>query len=169
MCSTIILYFSLIIISFISSLNSSLISPDRQFIPIHTVYGLILSYGSFLWQCCMLIHIIFFYLTLHTVPIMGSHTDSCQFVPFYSIIYLSQVWFINNGHYQQFMPNSYHITLLFVHYRSGLSTMVTISDSCPIHTILPYYLFIIGLVHQQWSLSVIHAQFIPCLIDMMGK
>ena len=30
--------------------------------------------------------------------------------------------------------NSYHVTLLFAYYRSGPSTMVTISDSCPIHT-----------------------------------
>ena len=42
---------------------------------------------------------------------MGSHTDSCQFVPSYSIICLLQVWFINNGHYQWFVPNSYHAWL----------------------------------------------------------
>ena len=30
-----------------------------------------------------------------------------------------------NGHCQWFMPNSYHVNLLFVHFRFGPSTMVT--------------------------------------------
>ena len=34
---------------------------------------------------------------------------------------------------------------------------------------LPYYLLITGLVCQQWSLSVIRAQFIPNLAEMKGK
>ena len=34
---------------------------------------------------------------------------------------------------------------------------------------LPYYLLITGLVHQQWSLSVIHAQFVQNLAEMKGK
>ena len=160
MCSTIILYFLLIIIS---SISFHLISPDRQFIPTHTVYGLIFSYGPFLWQCCMLICIIFLLSNLTYSFHYGHHTNSCQFIPFYSIIYLSQVWFINNGHcqwfmpnsyhiilficslwiwfvdnghFQWFMPNSYHVILLFVHYRFGPLTMVTISDSCLIHNML---------------------------------
>ena len=130
MCSTIVLYFPLIIISSICFLNFSLISFDRQFIPIHTVYGLILSCRSSLWQCCVLICIIFFYLTYSS-----HYGQSHQFMPICTIFLYD----------------------LFVHYRFGPSTMVTFSDSFPIHTILPYYLFIIGLVCQQWSLSVIHA------------
>ena len=106
-----------------------LISFDRQFILIHTVYGLILSCGSLLWQCCILICIISFYLI-------------------YSSCY---------GQSHQFVPICTIFLIFLICHRSGSSTMVTVSDSCLIHTMLPYYLFIIGLVHQQWSLSVIHA------------
>ena len=91
---------------FLKLFSKCLTSNLYQFV----LFQISFPYESCLWQYCILICITFFYLSHDSL--MGSHTNSCQFIPF--------------------SPND---------------------------------LLVKGLVHQIWSLSAIHAQFILyCLI-----
>ena len=132
MCSTIILYFSLIIISSISFLNSSLISPDRQFVPICTVCGLILSYGFLFFMAMLYVNL--YYFLLPNLTYSSCYRQSHRFVPICTILLY------------------YLLVTVLVHQQWSLSAICA--------QIIPYYpvyLFIIDLVCWEWPLSVVCA------------
>ena len=106
-----------------------------QFILICTVLSFKLTFVGSIYGRIM--YFIIFYLVIQFLS-WGSHTDSC---------------------------NLYHFLLMiFTCHRPGSSNMVTVSDSCPIHTILSYYLFIMVLIYYGFDLSLIIIVSGSCLI-----
>ena len=61
---------------------------------------------------------------------MGSHTDSCQLVPF-----LNNLLVMKNSHCQQFMPNLYYIIYIDLFIRA-FGSQTIFNDSCLIQFIL---------------------------------
>ena len=60
---------------------------------------------------------------------MGSHTDSCQFAPFFNDLLV-----MKNSHHQRFMPNLCYIIYIDL-FIMAFGLWTTTNDSCLIHII----------------------------------